>query len=124
MLRDCRPCRARHISDSAMRAAAPAAGLELEPDTSPPVLLRRTGAKLPKRADPAAVAGLALAYLTYLGPATDAEFAGYLDARRTDVRTVWPDYLAEVSVAGRKAWLPETAVDTAADAPEPAMVRL
>src|SRR3954471_12978018 len=52
MWRDCRPCKAKHISDSAMRTAAPAAGLELEPGTAPPVLVPRRGAKLPSATDP------------------------------------------------------------------------
>lgn len=125
MWRDCRPCNAQHISDPAMRAAAPAAGLELEPETSPPVLLRRKGAKLPTRPDPKAVASLAVDYLTYLGPATDAEFAGYLEARRADIRELWPSgALSEVSVAGKPAWLPKAAVESVASAPEPAIVRL
>lgn len=124
MWRDCRPCKTHHISDSAMRAAAPAAGLELEPGTSPPVLLRRRGARLPKRSDPKAVAALAMQYLTYLGPATDAEFAGYLEARRTDVASAWPDDLDEVSVDGRTAWLPSGRVDALRSAPEPDLVRL
>ncbi|HEV7206405.1 MAG TPA: crosslink repair DNA glycosylase YcaQ family protein [Jatrophihabitans sp.] len=124
MLRDCRPCRAKHISDSAMRTATLAAGLELEPGTAPPVLLRRAGAKLPKQVDPEALAKLARGYLELLGPATDAEFAGYLEARRADVREVWPDDLEEVSVDGRQAWLPGDCVAALRRAPEPDLVRL
>lgn len=125
MRRECRPCGIRHISDSAMRAAAPAAGLEIEPGTAPPVLLRREGARRPTAADPSAAAALALRYLTYLGPATDAEFAGYLDARRADIRAIWPTgVLTEIMVEGKKAWLPSAQVDAVAAAPEPAIVRL
>jgi hypothetical protein len=124
MWRDCRPCKASHISDSAMRTAAPAAGLELEPGTAPPVLVPRRGAKLPSAPDPAALTRLALAYLTYLGPAGPGEFAGYLEARRADIAEVWPDDLVEVSVDGRPAWLPADGVDALKDAPEPDIVRL
>ncbi|MDT4911062.1 MAG: hypothetical protein QOC66_190 [Pseudonocardiales bacterium] len=125
MWRDCRPCKAHHVSDSAMRSAAPAAGLEIEPGTAPPVLLRRAKAKLPDGPDPEAVAGLALGYLRLLGPAGVGDFAGYLDARRADVATAWPDErLVEVTVAGRKAWLPEDRVDALADPPDPDIVRL
>ena len=124
MWRDCRPCKAQHISDSAMRAAAPAAGLEIEPGTAPPVLLPRTKAKLPTGPDHRALARLATAYLRLLGPATPGDFAGYLDARRADVEAVWPEGLVEVSVDGRRAWLPEDDLDALTAAPDLDIVRL
>jgi hypothetical protein len=124
MWRDCRPCNAKHISDSAMRPAALAAGLELEPDTSPPVLAPRPGAVVATEVDVASLQELIRAYLALLGPATPAEAAGYLDARRADVQAVWPDGLAEVTVAGRPAWLPEARLAELAGAPEPELVRL
>ena len=124
MLRDCRACKAQHISDSAMRVATLAAGLELEPGTSPPVILRRTGAKLPKKPDLAALTALFRAYLRLLGPATLAECAGYLEARRADVTPAWPDDLAEVTVDGRIAYLPEERLPELRRPPEPEPVRL
>lgn len=124
MRRDCRPCQTRHISDSAMRTAAPAAGLEIEPGTAPPVLVPRKRAALPSAPDLAAVTRLAVGYLTYLGPADVGEFAGYLEARRADVATAWPDDLAEVSVDGRSRWLPADRVDALRSAPQPDLVRL
>lgn len=125
MRRDCRPCKTRHISDSAMRTAAPAAGLEMEPGTAPPVLVPRKGAKLPTGPDAKALQKLALGYLTYLGPARTHEFAGYLEARRADVEAVWPARgLVEVTVEGRAAWLPEECVEAARAAPAPEVVRL
>lgn len=124
MRRDCRPCRASHISDSAMRASASAAGLEIEPGTAPPVLLRRRDAKLPSGPDPSALARLAVAYLALLGPATVGEFAGYLEARRADVAQLWPAGLAEVTVDGRPAQLPADQVDALRAAPAPDIVRL
>jgi hypothetical protein len=124
MWRDCRACKAKHISDSAMRVATPAAGLELEPGTTPPVLVPRAGARLPTEPDAKAIAALATGYLTYLGPATVAEFAGYLEARRADVARYWPAGLAEVRVDGRPAWLPESRLDELVAAPEPSVVRL
>jgi hypothetical protein len=108
-----------------MRAAAPAAGLEIEPGTAPPVLVPRARAKRPTGPDPAAVASLARAYLTALGPAGPGEFAGYLDARRADIAAVWPhDGLTEVSVDGHPRWLPDDRLDELAQAPEPDVVRL
>lgn len=124
MRRDCRACKTRHISDSAMRTAAPAAGLELEPGTAPPVLVPRAKAKLPAGVDPKAIAELARGYLTYLGPADVGEFAGYLEARRADVVPLWPDDLAEVSVDGRRAWLPASQLAALRRAPAPDLVRL
>lgn len=124
MWRDCRPCKAQHISDSAMRAAAPAAGLEIEPGTAPPVLVPRDDAALPHAPDLAEVAKLAVGYLTFLGPAGVGEFADYLQGRRADVATAWPEGLVEVGVDGRQAWLPAGQVDRLADAPAPELVRL
>ena len=46
--RECRPCKARHVSDSAMRATALPAGVELEPGTAPPVLIHRMRARRPR----------------------------------------------------------------------------
>jgi hypothetical protein len=125
MRHDCRACKTKHVSDSAMRSAAPAAGLEIEPGTAPPVLVPRAGATLPDGPDPSAVAALARGYLTYLGPADVGEFAGYLEARRADVAEVWPaDGLAEVTVDGTSRWLPEDQLDALRSAPAPAIVRL
>ena len=124
MLRDCRTCRARHISDSAMRVALLAAGLELQPDTSPPVLQRRTGAKLPKRPDLAALSTLLRAYLRLLGPATVSEAAGYFEVRRADAEQAWPGDLVEVSVDGRTAWIPAENADDLVSPRPPAATRL
>ncbi|MDQ2750019.1 MAG: winged helix DNA-binding domain-containing protein [Actinomycetota bacterium] len=124
MGRNCRGCHAVHISDSAMRPAALAAGLELEPGTAPPVLHRRTGSKVVKQVDVRALHRLIKAYLSLLGPATQADVAGYLDARRADVAEVWPDGLEEVSVDGQVAWLPAGQADELTAAPPPEVVRL
>lgn len=124
MLRDCRVCKARHISDSAMRPASLAAGLELEPGTSPPVLAPRPKARTIDGPDQKATRKLITAYLRLLGPAGSADVAGYLDARRADVEQIWPDGLVEVSVDGRPAWLPAAEVEAAKAAPAPDIVRL
>jgi hypothetical protein len=99
-LRFCRPCNAIHLYEMPFRLAAVRAGLELRPDTSPPVLQRITGFKK------AAAAGdqldLIRAYLRLLGPATPKHVADYLDAPVKDVKARWPDDVVEVTV-GREA---------------------
>ncbi|GAB2456444.1 winged helix DNA-binding domain-containing protein [Jatrophihabitans fulvus] len=121
MQRECRPCKAVHISDSAMRVAALLAGLELDPGTSPPVLLRRPKAALPKRPDVRALQSVIRDYLRFLGPAGPTEVAGFLGARRADVAEHWPDDLVEVTFRRKKAWLPD---DADLDAPAPGVARL
>ncbi|HET6666094.1 MAG TPA: crosslink repair DNA glycosylase YcaQ family protein, partial [Intrasporangium sp.] len=56
-LRECRPCQAIHTYEQPFRLAALRAGLELEPDTSPPVLRRiprwrGPAANVPQHLDP------------------------------------------------------------------------
>lgn len=108
--RYCRSCQATHIFEGLFRAATLPAGIELEPGTAPPVLLPREGAPRTAGLDPDGVRRLIRSYLTLLGPATPADVAGYLGARRADLAELWPDDLAQVSVDGRTAWLPSAAV--------------
>jgi len=124
MWRDCRPCKAQHISDSAMRTSSLAAGLELQPGTAPPVLQPRRGARAPKRTDLDALRALVLGYLRLLGPATPVEVAGYLGARRPDLMAAWPDDLIEVRLEGRRAWLPAGSADALTVPRDPDVVRL
>jgi Winged helix DNA-binding domain len=124
MGRTCRACKAVHISDSAMRPAALAAGLELQPGTAPPVLQPRPGARVADGVDVRALQQLVVAYLALLGPATQGDVAGYLDARRADIAAVWPDGLVEVSVDGKSAWIPADRVDALSSAPPAEVVRL
>lgn len=124
MGRECRACKTTHVSDSAMRSTMLAAGLELTPDTAPPVLQRRRGAHVADHLDVRALKRLIRDYLSLLGPATQADVAGYLDARRADLAGVWPDGLAEVSIGGHPAWLPAGQLDALKSPPDPEMVRL
>jgi hypothetical protein len=122
--RDCRACKTRHVSDSAMRVSALAAGLELEPGTAPPVLLPRKGARRPAKPNRSMLAAMIRAYLTLLGPATQADVAGYLGTRRADLDAYWPEDLVEVMVEGRKTHLPSGAAGALAAARQPELVRL
>jgi hypothetical protein len=124
MRRNCRVCKAEHISDSAMRPAALAAGLELEPGTAPPVLRPRPGARVADGPDRRGLRRLITDYLALLGPATPKDAAGYLDARTADIEELWPDGLAEVTVEGRSGWLPADRLEQLASAPAPDIVRL
>ena len=117
-LRFCRSCDATHLYEMPFRLAALRAGLELAPDTSPPVLRRipgfrqaatstggastsgaSTSGKVPPRYD------VVRAYLHLLGPATPGHVAGYLDAPVREVRARWPDDAVEVTVGGERRWV-------------------
>ncbi|MFF4809701.1 winged helix DNA-binding domain-containing protein [Micromonospora chersina] len=97
-LRFCRPCNSTHLYEMPFRLAAVRAGLELQLDTSPPVLQRiarfRKAATSDDRLD------LIRAYLRLLGPATPKHVADYLDAPVKDVKARWPDDVIEVVVDG------------------------
>lgn len=116
-LRFCRVCDATHPYEMTFRLAALRGGLELAPDTSPPVLRRIPGFRK------AATAGdrfdLVRGYLRLLGPATPKHVADYLDAPVKDVKARWPEDAVEVTVDGETRWLlavDEDALESA-DAP-------
>lgn len=94
-LRFCRPCNATDLYEMPFRLAAVRAGLELQLDTSPPVLQRISGFK--KAAAPGDRFDLIRAYLRLLGPATPKHVTNYLDASLKDVKARWPD---DVSLTG------------------------
>lgn len=97
-LRFCRPCDATHLYEMPFRLAAARAGLELQLDTSPPVLRRITG--LRRASAPGDRFDLVRAYLRLLGPATPKQVADYLDAPVKDVKARWPDDVVDVTVDG------------------------
>jgi hypothetical protein len=123
-LRYCRPCQATHAHEQPFRLASLRAGLELRPDTSPPVLQR-----IPSWTGPAAAAPPELdvvrSYLHLLGPATPKLVAGYLDAPVQDVKARWPEDAVEVVVDGQTRWVlaEDRAILESPDA-DPAAVRL
>lgn len=123
-LRDCRPCEATHAYEQPFRLAALRAGLELVPDTSPPVLRRvdgfegGVGAVVPDHLD--AVRAL----LRFLGPTTPQLVAGYLDAPVRTIRRCWPDDTVEVELAGEPCEVLADDVDVLRDPPRSDAVRL
>jgi Winged helix DNA-binding domain len=102
-LRWCRPCNATHIYEMPFRLAAVRAGLELQPETSPPVL--QSFGRVKAAAKPSPPHDTIRAYLRFLGPATPKHVADYLDAPVKDVTARWPDDAVEVSVDGEQRWL-------------------
>ena len=108
----CRGCQATHVYEMVLRFPTLAAGIELEPGTSPPVLVPRPHSFVPDGPDVAALPDLIRTYLALLGPGTEADVADYLGARRADLVKIWPDDLVQVSVEGRAGWLPAAAPPT------------
>src|SRR5262245_51826951 len=102
-LRWCRPCNATHLYEMPFRLAALRAGLELQPGTSPPVLQRIPGFRRDTRPSPRH--DVVRAYLRLLGPATQQQVAGYLDAPVKEVRARWPEDSVEVEVEGERRWV-------------------
>ena len=99
-LRDCRACQATHLYEQPFRMAAVRAGLELQPNTSPPVLQRIAGFK--KAVRPSEKFDVVRGYLRLLGPATPRHVAEFLDAPLKDVQARWPEDVVEVTVGREK----------------------
>jgi hypothetical protein len=102
-LRFCRPCNATHPYEMPFRLAALRAGLELEAETSPPVLRPLAGFEAAETA--AEQHDVVRAYLRLLGPATPRHVADYLDAPVADVRARWPSDAVEVIVSDERRWV-------------------
>jgi hypothetical protein len=105
----CRGCGTTHVHEQLLRMSALPGGVRIEgssPLTFVPIAKRRA---IPRK--PVGVERLVTAYLTLHGPATPADAGGFLGTSGPHVRPAWPDGLAEVTVEGRKSWLPEEAVD-------------
>jgi hypothetical protein len=120
---ECRSCRARHIAGNVWQVAGLAGGVEVES--------RGREATLGPLADPppipaanAGIADLIATYLRLLGPAAPSEVAKYLGTATAEIKRVWPDDLTEVTVEGRRTWLPPSAAKLLESPPTPTGVRL
>jgi Winged helix DNA-binding domain len=102
-LRFCRACNATHLYEMPFRLAAVRAGLELQIDTSPPVLQRISGFK--QAGAPGDRFDLIRGYLRLLGPATPKHVAEYLDAPVKDVTAHWPSDVTAVMVGREARWV-------------------
>ncbi len=106
----CRPCQAHHLGDQLMRLAALPAGLRLVPGATPATL--EPLPRWPGVPDgPVGTEGLIRAHLHQYGPAVPTDVGAYLQTTGRAVKAVWPDHLAEVSLEGTRAWLPEEDLD-------------
>jgi hypothetical protein len=106
---DCRTCGARHISGALWQHAGLAGGVWVE-SRGPGATLAPIEGWPGVPTEAAGTDRLLETYLRLLGPATPAEVASYLGSKVTLIRPVWPTGLAEISVDGRTAWLPESSV--------------
>jgi hypothetical protein len=118
-LRACRPCDAIHAYEMPFRLAALQAGLELDPDTSPPVLRRIRGLRAPRYGHLAGEADprfdVVRTHLRFYGPTRIADVATFLDAPQADVRAHWPEDVVDVRVDGAaRALLAEDGAELAA----------
>ncbi len=118
----CRPCDAEHLHEQPFRLAALQAGLELLPDTSPPVLAPLQGWAGP--ASPRPGLDPVRAALHLLGPTTPQLVAAYADAPVAVVRQRWPEDVVEVTLAGERRWVLDADRDALADPPSGDGVRL
>jgi hypothetical protein len=130
-LRWCEGCGATHPYEMTFRLATLHAGLELEPDTSPPVVRRiprwpaaQVGVlDRPAPGDDGSV-DLVRGVLRLLGPLTPKQVADYLDAPVRDVTARWPQDAVEVDVEGTRAGLLAADLPALTDPPGDQVVRL
>lgn len=128
-LRWCPGCQATHLYEMPFRLAALHAGLELEPDTSPPVVRR-----IPRwpasqvgnleRADDGddGPVDLLRGLLHLLGPLTPKQAADYLDSPVREVKARWPQDAVEVD--GMPGSVLDADLAALADPPDEPLVRL
>lgn len=123
-LRWCRVCEATHSYEQTFRLSVLRAGLELTPDTSPPVIRRIPGwrgpaKRVPQQLDP--IRG----YLHVFGAGTPQQVAKYVDTAVAVVKEHWPADTVEVTVEGERRWVLADDVEAiTAGEPDPGLVRL
>ncbi len=126
---DCVPCGATHVRDQVLRLGAAPAGIGLDPSgramrlVPPPAGWTRPSGP----GSPGVVARLVTAAVRVLGPVTTADLAAWVGTGtsllRPAVDAAAPG-LAEVTVAGRRAWVAADRLDLLADPPPPPRLRL
>ncbi|WP_073758843.1 DNA glycosylase AlkZ-like family protein [Streptomyces sp. CB03234] len=119
----CERCGAQHISGLLFQQAGLFGAIGVVPEGAGTVLAPLAEG-FPVPAEASGTSELVRAYLRFLGPAGPAEVAKFLGTRPAGVRAVWPDDLAEVSLEGRRAWLPAAGLDALLSARSRGLVRL
>ncbi|GAA0535348.1 crosslink repair DNA glycosylase YcaQ family protein [Paractinoplanes ferrugineus] len=120
---DCRGCGARHIAGNVWQHSGLAGGVRVESRGRDAMLGPIPDApSQPVEND--GIGDLITTYLRFLGPAGPAEVAKYLGGSATEMKRVWPDGLAEVTVDGKKRWLPESQITALSKAEARSGVRL
>jgi hypothetical protein len=120
---ECRVCHARHIAGNVWQHAGLAGGVEVTSRGKDATLAPIGNLPGPPTGN-AGIGGLISTYLRLLGPATPVEVAKYFGSASAEMRKVWPDDLAEVSVQGRKAWVPSASLPALTSAAPVPGVRL
>lgn len=121
---DCRSCEARHIAGNVWQHSGLAGGVEVQSRGRDAMLGPIPGAP-PRPTENDGIDELILTYLRFLGPAAPIEVGKYLGSSTAEMKSVWPtDRLTEVTVDGRKTWLPTDAVKTLKSPPRASEPRL
>lgn len=120
----CRSCASTHVFGGIFQLVGLPAGVRHIPDSGPLTITPLPG-RPPVPTEHAGTGTVVRAYLALHGPATVAEVAGYLDTTQAETKPSWPgDALEEVSVEGRRGWLPAEHLDALENPPDPPHVRL
>lgn len=114
---ECHTCAARHIAGNVWVHAGLAGGVEVQ-SRGRDAMLGPIPDAPPQPTENAGIDELIKTYLRFLGPAGPAEVAKYLGSSTAEIKRVWPEDLAEVTVDGGKRWLPGERVK-ALEAAEP-----
>ncbi|MFG1996781.1 DNA glycosylase AlkZ-like family protein [Actinoplanes sp. NPDC048988] len=113
---ECRSCRARHIAGNVWQHSGLAGGVEVQ-SRGKDATLGPIPSAPPRPRENEGIGELILTYLRLLGPATPLEVGKYLGSSTAEMKSVWPvERLAEITVDGKKKWLPVEAVDDLARA--------
>ena len=120
---DCRSCRARHIAGNVWQHAGLAGGVEVQ-SRGRDAMLGPIADAPPQPTGNEGIGDLIATCLRLLGPATPLEVGKYLGSSTAAMKAVWPaDDLAEVTVDGRRTWLPSGSVADLRSAERPSGVR-
>jgi len=120
---DCRSCKARHIAGNVWQHSGLPGGVQVESRgkdaTLGPI---KDWPGVPEKNE--GIGDLIRLYLRLLGPATPAEVAKYFGSTATEIKRVWPEGLVEVTMDGRRSWLPESSLADLKSAKATSGVRL